>query len=189
MDSFLRSCVVLHGIVLSFCCACAEVPFGPGPAWAVWMGHVAAAYRLAQPHVSLRQPNYGCRMVVLWFPAPIGSCCPWSSSCKREARIPAHRWKRLPPIASVGSLPAGTARGARARRCHSGGEAPRLLRCCSRLRGPSPLRHRRKASLAAELAVQGRCDVGARRARRLVILLVRCPIRRRWPSNQWRLSS
>ena len=103
-----------------------------------------------------------------WFPAPIGSGFPWSSSCKREARIPAHRWKQLPPVASVGSLPAGPARGCRSRRCHFGGEAPRLFCCCTRLRSPSPFRHRRKALLAAEPAVPERCYVGARRARRLV---------------------
>ena len=159
-------------------------PLGPC-GWAMWLRPTAWSNHTFPCGSLITGAGWWC----VWFPAPIGSCCPWSSSCKREARIPAHRWKRLPPIASVGSLPAGTARGARARRCHSGGEAPRLLRCCSRLRGPSPLRHRRKASLAAELAVQGRCYVGARRARRLVILLVRCPIRRRWPSNQCRLSS
>ena len=159
----------------------------PGPCgWAMWLrptawpnhtcpcgslitgaGWWCCGFRHPSVHVALGPPPASVRRA---FPRTDGSDCPQLLLSGPRPQVP-------------------LVDDARARRCHSGGEAPRLLRCCSRLRGPSPLRHRRKASLAAELAVQGRCDVGARRARRLVILLVRCPIRRRWPSNQWRLSS
>ena len=55
------------------------------------------------------------------------------------ARIPAHRWKQLPPVASIGEpCPGVPPDGALSWRCPFGGEAPCLFRCCPHLRGDLP---------------------------------------------------
>ena len=122
-------------MVLWSSCAGAVVSFGPIPTRAVWKGHVAAAFRTPD----LICPGGGLLTVAgLWLhPATMVSVSLWFFSSGHEARIPAHRWGRLPPVAFIGSLPDGTARGARARRCLSGGESSWPTFCCPSLRGAS----------------------------------------------------